>query len=315
VRRRTGVLGAPVLLLDRGADAHSFQLRPSQAAALSDAGLVFWIGPEMTPWLDRTLEGVGDGAEAVALLGAGGSNTRQFGEAHDDHDGHSGDHDHAAQASAEDHDHAHDDHEHDHAEHDHGEHQTADAGHDHDHDAEGHAHTGVDPHAWLAPANAKAWLGVIRDHLAEADPENAAVYEANAAAAAARLDALDADLRARLAPTADKPFVVFHDAYGYFADAYDLTLAGSIALGDAADPGAARVAEIRDAVQHDGAVCIFAEANHSPDLVTMLAEGTGLRTGMLDPAGSLLDPGPALYETLLTGMANEIATCLTGTGG
>ena len=325
-----GDLGTPVLLLDRGADAHSFQLRPSQAAALSDAALVFWIGPEMTPWLDRALKGLGGGAEAVALLGAGGSTTREFGESHGDHDDHGDDdhgdddhddHDHAAEAAAEEHDHDHDsdhageatdDHGHDHDDH---AHETAENVDDHDHDAEGHAHGGVDPHAWLDPANAKAWLGVIRDHLAEADPENEAAYAANAEAALVRLDALDADLRDRLAPAADKPFVVFHDAYGYFAAAYDLTIAGTIALGDAADPGAGRISAIREELENDGAVCIFAEANHSPDLVAMLAEGSDVRTGVLDPAGSLLDPGADLYEALLAGMATEIAGCLTSSGG
>ena len=57
-----GDLGAPVLLLERGASEHDFQLRPSQAADLADADLVVWIGPELTPWLDRALDGIGGGS-------------------------------------------------------------------------------------------------------------------------------------------------------------------------------------------------------------------------------------------------------------
>ena len=48
-----GDLGTPGILLDQGADAHHFQLRPSQAKALSQADLLLWIGPRMTPWLER----------------------------------------------------------------------------------------------------------------------------------------------------------------------------------------------------------------------------------------------------------------------
>lgn len=48
-------LGNPVLLLEKGADEHDFQLRPSQMRAIADADLVVWIGPSLTPWLDRAM--------------------------------------------------------------------------------------------------------------------------------------------------------------------------------------------------------------------------------------------------------------------
>jgi zinc transport system substrate-binding protein len=177
-----GDLGAPVLLLDRGADPHSFQLRPSQAAALSGADLVFWIGPELTPWLDRALQGTGSTGTAVSLLRVEGVTLRSYAEGadHGDHG-----HDHEAAAAQDDHGHDHDhDHDHDHG-HDHG-HAEAEAHHDHGHDhghaeaeahddhghGHDHAHEGTDPHAWLDPANARAWLTAIAGRLAEADPEN-----------------------------------------------------------------------------------------------------------------------------------------------
>jgi zinc transport system substrate-binding protein len=62
-----GDLGQPMLLLERGADEHDFQLRPSQAAAVADAELVVWIGPELTPWLDGAMETRPEGASALAL--------------------------------------------------------------------------------------------------------------------------------------------------------------------------------------------------------------------------------------------------------
>jgi zinc transport system substrate-binding protein len=297
-----GDLGQPDLLLTRGADEHDFQLKPSQAAQVAQADLVVWIGPELTPWLDSALDVRAEGAAALALLSAEGTETRAYGDA------------------AKDHDHAGEDHDHDHG-HDHG-HEEAHAeeaatkdDHAHDHGEEGHdhAHDGTDPHAWLDPGNAQAWLGLISAELSRLDPANAATYRANAAAAAERIAALDAEVAAILAPVADKPLVTFHDAYGYFGAHYGLTLAGSIALGDAASPGAQRLSELRATMEAGDVLCIFPEAQHDLALVEQMAEGTGARIGgILDPVGSTLEPGPGAYEALLRGMATTLADCLQG---
>ncbi|MDO9639558.1 MAG: zinc ABC transporter substrate-binding protein [Pseudotabrizicola sp.] len=317
-----GDLGQPELLLDRGANAHSYQMRPSQAASLANAGLILWIGPEMTPWMERALDGLSPDVPRVALLAAAGTHRQNYGDtgAHDHgEDGHDDDH-------AED-DHGHDNHDHDHAEghdhdhaeghdHDHDDHAeeaAADdhAGHDHDH--EGHSHTGVDPHAWLDPANATVWADVIAAELSRLDPENAATYAANAEATKARLAALDAELAAMLAPVADKPFVVYHDAYGYFASHYGLTVAGSVALGDASSPGAARLRDLSATVASGDALCLFPEAQHDAALVTQMADGTTARIGpALDPSGSTIDPGPDAYDALMRALATNLVSCLNG---
>lgn len=282
VAQAMGDLGQPVLLLDKGADAHSFQLRPSQAAALAEADLVVWIGPEMTPWLDRAVEGLATDVAQLRLLQAEGTHLRSFGEdAAEDHDDHADEagHDHDAEPAAQD-------------------------AHEHD-----HAHDGVDPHAWLDPGNAQLWLGLIAAELARLDPANAATYQANAAQAQAEVAALDARLDAALAPVRDKPFAVFHDAYGYFADHYGLTIAGTVALGDAAPPGAAHLAELRASLGK--ALCIFPETQHDPKMVETLAADTGLRIGgALDPEGAGLEPGPQVYGAILSGMTDTLIACL-----
>ncbi|NBE06810.1 zinc ABC transporter substrate-binding protein [Paragemmobacter ruber] len=325
-----GDLGTPELLLERGASEHDFQLRPSQAAALAEADLVVWVGPELTPWLDRALDGIGDSGARLALLTAPGTETRAFSEdgAHGAEHGH----DHGAEkAAADDHDHDHDhDHGHDHAEeqaaaddhaHDHGE-ETAenhsdDHGHDHgdDHGHDhGHTHEGTDPHAWLDPANAQVWLAAIAAELGRLDAANAATYAANAEAASARIAALDTEVAGILAPVQDKPLIVYHDAYGYLAAHYDLSIFGSVALGDATAPGAARLAELRAGVEEGTPLCLFPEAQHDPALIEQLADGTGARVGApLDPNGSMIDPGPEAYATLLRNIAQTMADCVTAT--
>jgi zinc transport system substrate-binding protein len=266
-----GDLGQPELLLDPGADEHSFQLRPSQAAALNDAGVVFWIGPELTPWLERALEPVPADVARVALLDLAVTVTREYAE----------------EEGAEE-----------------------EAGHEEEgHDDE---HSGVDPHAWLSPANATAWVGVIAAELTRLDPDNAATYQANAASTVANIAAADAAAQAALQPVAGQPVIMSHDAYGYFADHYGLTVASTIAEGDGADPGAAHIVFLQDLLAKGGAVCIFPEAQHDPTLLEQIAQGSTARVGgVLDPVGSTLETGPQMYTALVESMASTIAACLT----
>lgn len=86
-----GDLGAPVLLLAKGADEHDFQLRPSQMRDIAEADLAVWIGPELTPWLDRALSGSKTEFASLPLLRQSGTALRAYG----DHDGHEHDADHA----------------------------------------------------------------------------------------------------------------------------------------------------------------------------------------------------------------------------
>jgi zinc transport system substrate-binding protein len=266
-----GDLGQPVLLLDKGANGHSFQMRPSQAAALQEAALVVWIGPSMTPWLDRALAGT-TGATQLQLLTTKGTLLQEFG------------------AKAE---HAH-----------------ADDTHDEQQDTDDHAaHTGADPHAWLDPANASHWLGVIATELSNLDAENAATYAANAAAAKDQIAALDAELAGTLAPLKGKPFVVFHDAYGYFTSHFGLTVAASITMGDAAAPGARHIAEVHE-ILAKGPTCLHPEVNHDTKLAEQMIEAEGVKLGAaLDPEGAAFDPGPTVYADIMRGLAKSLVDC------
>ena len=315
-----GDLGTPDLLLDQGASEHDLQLRPSQAAALENAALVVWIGPELTPSLARAIDGLSGEGRTLGLLAVEGTHLQDFAEggAHGGHShGHDHDHGHGHEEAAEaaHDDHGHDDHGHD----DHGQEktalaETAHAGHAHDDGGHGgHAHDGTDPHAWLDPANARLWLGVIAERLASLDPANADTYRANAATAQAGVDALEAEVAAQMAAIADRPAIVFHDAYGYFADHFGVTITGSVLLGDATPAGAARLAGLRAATEGGAVACVFPEAQHDAGPAEQLAEGTGARLGAaLDPVGSTLEPGPALYAALMRGLAGALSDCLSG---
>ena len=305
-------VGAPDLIVRPGASPHGYAMRPSEAAMLERADLVVWMGEDLTPWLEGAIGALAGKAHVIELLGAEGTRILPFREgvafaAHDHDAAKEEDHDHEDHA-AKDHDH---DHDHDHDAHDHDEHAHGDE--DHDDHSHGHAHDGADPHAWLNPANARAWLAVIAAELAEHDPANAALYTANATAAQAELDALSAEIAAQIAPVRGKPFLVFHDAYQYFEAAFGVNAAGAIALSDAADPGPARIAQLRDLARDQNIACVFSEPQFDPKLVrTVFGDVVG--HGVLDPLAGDVAPGPDLYPTLLRNMAAALTGCLATNG-
>lgn len=267
-------MGEPVLLVKGQASPHAYALRPSDAAALEDADVVFWVGEAFEVFLARPLKALATESHVVELaateglvrlpLRAGG-----LWEPHPDEHGEEG------QAEEEHHDLA-----------------------------------SVDGHLWLDPGNAQLMAARIADVLAEHDPEHAETYRTNGAAVQARLDTLDAELARRLAPVRRVPFIVLHDAYQYLERRYGLASVGSITITPEQPPGARRLRELRERIGANGARCVFREPNVEPALVDTVTGGTTARSGALDPEGLSLTEGPDLYFDLLRGIADSLRSCL-----
>ncbi len=291
----------PELIVTGSASPHTYSMRPSDAAKLQAAPLVFWVGPGLEAFLADPLATLGADATVVALEETDGLTRLEYreGGAFESH-GHA-EAEHGAQTE--------DDHAHE------GEHAQAE--HDHEHDHEGHAdhghdHGGFDTHYWLDPENAKAMVSVIAAELSEADPANAGAYEANATDLTERLDALAAEVANQVAPVADRPFIVFHDAYHYFEDRFGLEAAGAITINPETPPSAARIAQLQARIAELGAVCVFSEPQFDPAIVDALTDGSDARAGVLDPEGAALADGPDLYFELIRAMGTSFADCLGG---
>jgi zinc transport system substrate-binding protein len=283
-------VGTPELIVDGAASPHTYNLKPSNARALQNAKVIFWVGPGLEAFLEKPLQALGRDASIAELDNAPGLVKLPFREGgafepHDDGDEHD-----SASATPE--------HEHDHAEATHG----AEADHD---------HGTFDTHLWLDPMNAKAMAAMITTTLVAADPANALTYQGNARALDDRLDALDTELKGIVAPVKGKPFIVFHDAYQYFEHRYGIRVAGSITVSPETIPGAERVSDIHRKVGELGATCVFAEPQFEPRLVNVVIEGTSAKSGVLDPEAATLKAGPDLYFTLMRGIANSMKDCLS----
>jgi zinc transport system substrate-binding protein len=75
-------------------------------------------------------------------------------------------------------------------------------------------------------------------------------------------------------------------------------------------PSARRVSELRARLVGQQAVCLFSEPQFEPAIVATIAEGTGIRTGVLDPLGATLENGPELYPAMMRNLADGLAGCL-----
>ena len=294
-------VGEPELLVDGASSPHGYQMKPSQAADLQSADVVFWVGPELESFLIKPVETIAGSAQSVPLIDAAGVTKlepREGGsfEQHDhhhegdDHDAHEGEGHAHAEHSEEAHQHEHEEaHEH---------------GHDHDHEE-------IDPHVWLDPENAKAFVGKIVTVLSAADPANAETYSANGKAEEDKLDALIETVNATLDPVRDRNFIVFHDAYHYFENRFGMEASGSITINPELRPGAERISEIQTKLKSLKAACVFAEPQFEPKIISVAIEGSDAHAGTLDPIGADLTPGPDLYQTLIENLATSMSECLS----
>lgn len=294
-------VGTPDLIIEGAGSPHNYALKPSQARKLENADLVFWMGHELEAFLEKPLEAIATRAKTIALIDAHGLTKLKFreGGAFDDHD-------HGGEAYAEEHaDHGVEKHSGE----NHGDHEH-DEGHSDKHDGEEHKHGAFNPHVWLDPINAKALVHEIEETLVEADPTNAAKYQANAKSVSAKLDDLVAEVATQLEPVKAKRFVVFHDAYQNFENRFGLSAIGSITVSPETRPGAERISELQAKLHELGATCVFSEPQFDPKLVVTVTQGTHAKTGVLDPLGTSIEDGRELYFTLIRKMAAAFRDCL-----
>ena len=177
------------------------------------------------------------------------------------------------------------------------------------HDHEKHDDHLINPHIWLDPQNAKIMLGVIAARLAKADPENASTYAANADSMAARLATLETDITSQLASYSAAKFLVLHDAHVYFERRFGLRNYGAITTEPDVMPTASRVKALRDELREHRFDCIFTEPFLGQKAVALIAEGSKVSIGTLDPIASNLPAGAQLYPDLLMSYAKALQSC------
>jgi zinc/manganese transport system substrate-binding protein len=181
-----------------------------------------------------------------------------------------------------------------------------------DHD---HAHGSADPHAWQSVANAKIYVGNIRDALIAADPAGTLDYQSNAAKYLMRLDALEREVREALAkvPPERRSVITSHNAFGYFEQAYGIRFSAPQGVSTESEASARDVATIINAVKKQKAAAVFLENVTDPRLVRQIASETGAKIGGVLYSDALTDEkgDAATYIDLIRHNLRQLASALT----
>jgi len=232
-----------------GADPHTYEPKPSQMVALAKAKIYFAIGvPFEKTWLDKF-----SAASPEMLMVHTEKGIDKIPMAtHAPH--HEAEHHREPEPGS----------------------AAESAGH------QAHRHAGeLDPHTWLSPPLVKIQARNILDALLAADPAHAAAYRANFAAFNAQLDAMDAEFKRIFAGKRGMKFMVFHPAWGYFAQAYDLQQVPVEVEGK--DPKPAELMKLIEDARKDAIRVLFVQPQFSTRSADAIAKAIGGEVVFADP--------------------------------
>lgn len=150
---------------------------------------------------------------------------------------------------------------------------------DHYHDKD------LDPHYWLSPNNAKLIADAVASKLAELDPSGKEEYISNASIFNNKLVDLDKDWQLKLSQLENKKIIVFHNAWNYFAQHFNLEIAGSFEPFAGKSPGPLYLKELQNTIKKENIKVIFTEPQLSQDVAQVLASDLDIKVEILDPLG------------------------------
>ena len=179
---------------------------------------------------------------------------------------------------------------------------------------EGHGQV-TDPHAWQSVPNTKIYIGNIRDGLVAADPAGKSVYEANASAYLAKLDALEAEVKDVIGkiPADHRRIITSHDAFGYFGAAYGIEFIAPEGVSTEAAASAKDVARIIVQIKKQKIPAVFMENITDPRMMEQIAKESGAKIGGSLFSDALSDEnGPAVsYIDMMRNNIRQLSSALT----
>ncbi|HBO38808.1 MAG TPA: zinc ABC transporter substrate-binding protein ZnuA [Pasteurellaceae bacterium] len=267
------------IIVPPGASPHDYSLKPSDVKKVKSADVVLWIGEDVDGFLAKNIGSI-DSSKVIEIA--------QLPEI-------------KLRLGKSEHHHEHGDEKH--ADHNHG--------HDHrSHDKDKHDKLSINWHVWYSPEISKVVARKLADKLSEQYPDKKALVAQNLENFNRTLAQQSEKISTQLAPFANKGFYVFHDAYGYFNDAYGLKQTGYFTINPLVAPGAQTLATIKEEIKEHKVSCLFAEPQFTPRVIESLSKGTGVHIGHLDPMGDKVALGKNAYADFLQFTADSYAECL-----
>lgn len=305
-----GVLGSNAnitTLIGSGIDPHNYTMKPSHAAALSNADLVVLIGEALTPSLAEKLPSLATNAKIIELADVPNAHLIAYEDSHEDHheDEHHSD-EHHDDHKEHDHDTHHDDHTDSHND-DHDAHEHDDHAHDDHHDDkghDGHDHVGVDPHMWLDIDNADLWAHAIAKSASQLAPEMTPNINANLSAFGQALAGIKTDMQTLVA----KPYAVSHDAFGYLEEGFGIDHPQAVTNGMGLRPSPSDMANLRSQIEKTPPACMIIDPNDHTALAYALAKEYNIATVEFSQLGEVVE-GENAYLNLMNGAVDAFKTC------
>ena len=348
VKMVLGDRGRTKMLLVPGADPHHSSLRPSDAKSLSNADVIFSVGPNLTPQLSEKFltlapdaliitfdeEDAGWQVPFRSLKSFSSDQSHDVAHKEDEHheDEHKEDEHHEDEHKEDEHkedehhedehhedEHKEDEHhedEHKEDEHHEDEHKEDEHKEDEHHDDEDHHdHAGQDdPHGWLSPKVATLWIDTIVAALSRADNENASFYETNGVQAKQSLADLHSALSEKLMGHKDKKFLLEHDTLQYFEALYSLTATGTFIAGDGQAHGAGTAVRAKKFIAENGPICLFIQEGLPSERLKAILDGSDVIYQPIDVLGVRQQAeSEDLYSEMMLTLGTDISTCLAKT--
>jgi zinc transport system substrate-binding protein len=244
------------VMVGPGDEPHTYEPTPEQMRMLSKSQVFFSIGVEYEEnWITRFQDANPD----LVIVDSASGITRISMETHQHNHG---DENHQDQDEDDDHDHDSDAEEH----------------HEGSHEHEGEK---LDPHVWLSPENGKIIAANVLNTLISIAPEKEADYQKNYKDLIVEIDALDATIESTLSDLPQRTFMVFHPAWGYFANQYDLEQIPVQVGGQ--EPSPSELIALVDLARAEEISVIFIQPSFDSTSVETIAEEINAEIAVVDP--------------------------------
>ena len=295
----TKIVGDTVVveyLVQGKSSVHNYQLKPSQIKILSQAKILFYVGGPIDSYLISFLRSNSQ-IKKIHLLNYPKLITLEAIETEEEG------HHHSLEEEEEHHHSLEEEEEHHHS-------LEEEEEHHHSFIASSKDAKIKDPHIWLATENAKVILQIIYQELIKLYPKQQNIFERNLSTAIKEMVVLKENISKRLAPIQNENYLVFHNAYRYFENEYNLNSALSVyGLNQQSSFSAKRWQKIISKIKQQNISCILGEVQFDKKIVNTLSEKYSLKTGNLDPIGSLVPAGKNAYNQTMLNIANELVNC------
>ena len=175
---------------------------------------------------------------------------------------------------------------------------------------QGHHHGNVNYHVWTSAKNTLLMAQAIKKALAKKDPKHAGQYQENLEQFTRSLQSTDQQISQQLKGLDNKPYIVFHNSWPYFAKDYNLQEPRAISLHEGVSLDVKTLINIRKTIKMDKVGCVFSGSEVNPKQLAVLIENLPVKTSEIDVLQRHYPLTKKTTTDWFKGIAQKVKTCL-----